>query len=139
MAREIKLAPTDRAVANDGAKRSDQRAQTICTRGVNHRSAAIPVAEFDQGNVDAHAALLLHLAAHAPLALAVHSGIKSIHGWFYCLGQPEEKLRRFMRYAVSLGACTSTWSRSQFVRMPDGLRDNGKRQVVYYFNPGVIK
>ena len=50
--------------------------------------------------------LLLHLASHAPLALVVHSGIKSIHGWFYCIGQPEEKLRSFMRYAVSLGAET---------------------------------
>jgi hypothetical protein len=97
------------------------------------------VVEFDQGDVDDHAALLWHLAETAPLALAVHSGSKSIHGWFYCLGQPEEKLRCFMRYAVSLGACTSTWCRSQFVRMPDGLRDNGKRQAVYYFNPGVIK
>ena len=97
------------------------------------------VVEFDQGNVDDHAALILHLAACAPLALAVHSGSKSIHGWFYCLAQPEEKLRGFMRYAVSLGACTSTWTRSQFVRMPDGLRDNGKRQVAYYFAPEVIK
>ncbi len=42
-------------------------------------------------------------------------------------------------YAVSLGADHKLWSRSQFVRMPDGLRDNGKRQVVFYFNPKVIK
>jgi hypothetical protein len=97
------------------------------------------VVEFDQGNADDHAALILHLAARAPLAIAVHSGCKSIHGWFYCLGQPEENLRSFIRYAVSLGADPATWCRSQFVRMPDGLRDNGKRQVVYFFNPEVIK
>ena len=97
------------------------------------------VIEQDQGAIDEQVAVLLHLASRAPLVLAVHSGIKSIHGWFYCIGQPEEKLRSFMRYAVSLGACHSTWSRSQFVRMPDGLRDNGKRQVVYYFNPELIK
>jgi len=97
------------------------------------------VIEQDEGAIDEQAAVLLHLASRAPLALAVHSGSKSIHGWFYCLGQPEEKLRSFMRYAVSLGACTSTWTRSQFVRMPDGLRDNGKRQVVYFFNPAVLK
>jgi hypothetical protein len=65
------------------------------------------VVEFDQGGVDEHAAILLHLAVSgAPLALAVHSGSKSLHGWFYCAGQPEERLRRFMRYAVSLGADT---------------------------------
>jgi hypothetical protein len=98
------------------------------------------VIEQDIGTVDEQAAILLHLTARgAPLALVVHSGGKSIHGWFFCLGQPEEKLRSFMRYAVHLGACTSTWCRSQFVRLPDGTRDNGKRQVVYFFNPEAIK
>jgi hypothetical protein len=97
------------------------------------------VVEFDRGNVDDHAALLWHLAQKAPLALVVHSGSKSLHGWFYCLGQAEEKLRRFFSYAVSLGADPATWTRSQFVRMPDGLRDNAEPQVVYYFNPDVVK
>ena len=97
------------------------------------------VIEQDEGAIDEQVAVLLHLASHAPLALAVHSGIKSIHGWFYCIGQPEEKLRSFMRYAVSLGADRATWTRSQFVRMPDGLRENGKRQTVYFFNPDAIK
>ncbi len=97
------------------------------------------VVEFDQGGVDEHAAILLHLAENgAPLALVVYSGSKSLHGWFYCSGQPEERLRRFMRYAVSLGADTATWARLQFVRMPDGTRDNGKRQTVYFFNPEVV-
>jgi len=35
------------------------------------------VIEFDRGGVDEHAALLLHLAARAPLAIVVHSGNKS--------------------------------------------------------------
>ena len=97
------------------------------------------VVEFDQGDVDDHAALLWHLALKAPLAMVVHSGSKSLHGWFFCAGQPEERLRQVMRYCVSLGADPATWTRSQFVRMPDGTRDNGKRQVVFYFNPEVIK
>jgi hypothetical protein len=92
------------------------------------------VVEFDTGTTDEHAALLLHLACRAPLVLGVHSGNKSLHGWFYCAGQAEEKLRRFMEYAVTLGADHATWSRSQFCRMPDGTRDNGKRQTVYFFN-----
>jgi hypothetical protein len=83
--------------------------------------------------------MLLHLAKRAPLAIAVHSGSKSIHGWFYCTGQAEEKLRRFMQYAVSLGADRATWTRSQFVRMPDGTRDNIKCQAVYFFNPEVLR
>jgi hypothetical protein len=97
------------------------------------------VIEQDDGTVDEQAAVLLHLAERAPLALTVHSGSKSIHGWFYCVGQSEERLQKFMRYAVSLGADRATWTRSQFVRMPDGKRANGKSQTVYFFNPQVIK
>jgi hypothetical protein len=97
------------------------------------------VCEFDTGTTDEHAATLLHLATRAPLVLAVHSGGKSLHGWFYCAGQPEEKLRRFMEYAVTLGADPATWTRSQFVRMPGGVRDNGNRQTVFFFNPRPVK
>jgi hypothetical protein len=98
------------------------------------------VVEQDSGTVDEQAAILAHLAAHVPFALAVHSGGKSLHGWFYCAGQHEERLRRFMNYAVSLGADQATWTRSQFVRMPDGTRrGNGARQSVYFYDPEVIK
>ena len=97
------------------------------------------VIEQDSGTIDEQSAVLLHLAERAPLAVAVHSGGKSIHGWFYCAGQSEEKLRRFMQYAVTLGADPATWTRSQFVRLPDGTRDNGKRQTVYFLNRRVVK
>jgi hypothetical protein len=97
------------------------------------------VVEQDCGTADEQAAVLLHLAERAPLAIAVHSGSKSIHGWFYCAGEVEEKLRRFMHYAVSLGADRATWTRSQFVRIPDGMRENGNRQTVYFLNPGVLQ
>jgi hypothetical protein len=95
--------------------------------------------EFDTGTTDEHAALLFRLARRAPLALAVFSGSKSLHGWFYCVEAAEEKVSRFFRYAVSLGADRATWTRSQLVRMPGGLRDNGNKQTVYFFNPGVIQ
>jgi hypothetical protein len=97
------------------------------------------VIEQDAGTVDEQASVLLHLAKEAPLALAVFSGSKSLHGWFFCAGQPEAKLHRFMRLAVSIGADPATWTRSQFVRMPDGTRDNGKRQTTYFLNPGAIQ
>jgi hypothetical protein len=92
------------------------------------------ICEFDTGTADEHAALLMHLAGFAPLACAVHSGGKSLHGWFYVHGQPEAKVEKFFRYAVSLGADDATWTRCQFVRMPDGTRDNGNRQTVYFLN-----
>src|SRR5207248_4956761 len=58
------------------------------------------VVEFDTGTLDEHAALLLHLAERAPLAIVVFSGLKSLHGWFYCAGVAEERVSRFFRYAV---------------------------------------
>jgi len=97
------------------------------------------VIEQDSGNSDEQSAVLLHLAARAPLAIAVHSGSKSIHGWFYAAGQSEERLRVFMCYAVSLGADPATWTRSQFVRLPGGTREDSNPQVVYFFNPKILK
>jgi hypothetical protein len=83
--------------------------------------------------------VLWHLARLAPLVMVVHSGGKSLHGWFACQGSSEALQLRFMRYAVMLGADPATWTRCQFVRMPDGLRRRpsafGVRQSVFYFNP----
>jgi hypothetical protein len=92
------------------------------------------ICEFDTGTTEEHAAILIHLARFAPLVCVVHSGGKSLHGWFFVAGQPEVKVEKFFRYAVTLGADHATWSRSQFVRMPDGTRDNGNRQTVYFLN-----
>ena len=89
--------------------------------------------------LDLCAALHAELAGVRPLALVVHSGGKSLHGWYPCDGDEEEdNMHRFMRFAVSLGADPATWTRIQLVRMPDGVRDNGKRQRVLYFNPAVF-
>jgi len=88
---------------------------------------------------DLCAALLLHLAERAPLALVVYSGGKSLHGWFPCEGVGEQQVNHFFQYTLRLGADGASWCRSQFARMPDGLRENGQRQTVYFFNPGVVK
>jgi len=92
------------------------------------------VCEFDSGTIDEHAAVLLHLAGYAPLVCAVFSGRKSLHGWFFVHRQPEEKVLKFFRYAVSVGADPRTWTRSQFVRLPDGTRSSGERQTVFFLN-----
>lgn len=115
-----------------GTTRNGERSMRTLTNVGPRRFAVV---EFDQGAFDQHAALLVHLGRFAPLALVVHSGGKSLHGWFYCAGQPDEKVEKFFRYAVSMGADPATWTPCQYVRMPDGLRDNGKRQSVIYFNP----
>ena len=92
------------------------------------------VVEFDTGTLDEHAALLIHLASFAPLVCVVHSGGKSLHGWFYVHGETDAKVRRFFNYAVSLGADPATWTPCQFVRMPGGRRDTGQRQTVFFLN-----
>jgi hypothetical protein len=97
------------------------------------------LAEHRIGISDLCAALHAELAKLRPLGLVVHSGGKSVHGWYPCNGDEENVMRRFMRFAVSLGADPATWTRCQLVRMPDGLRrQNGKRQRVLYFNPVVL-
>lgn len=112
------------------------------------------VVEFDQGTSNEQAALICDLKKYSPLALVAFSGGKSLHSWFYCGGQPEDKLARFFDYACSLGADSKTWKPEQFVRVPDGTRSDGKtsaalkdaaienvpdgRQALLYFNPEVI-
>ena len=113
------------------------------------------IVEADHGPLDQQAAVIWHLATLAPLAIVVFSGSKSLHGWFFCEETPEDKLLKFMRYAVSLGADKRMWLRSQFCRIPDGCRSDGKssdalalcgwdgippgRQALLYFNPQVIQ
>ena len=97
------------------------------------------VVEFDRGLPDEHAAVLMHLAERAPLAMVVHSGGKSLHGWFYCKGCDPEALKSFSTYAVKLGADPATFNPCQLVRMPGGVRENGKDQKILFLNPEVIQ
>jgi hypothetical protein len=113
------------------------------------------IIEADRGSLDEQAAVIGHLASYAPLAAVVFSGSKSLHGWFVCKGASEDTLLRFMRYAVSLGADKRMWLRSQFCRLPDGRRSDGKsstalwscgldgipagRQALIYFDRHVIR
>jgi hypothetical protein len=92
--------------------------------------------------IDANVALIIELATKGlprlPLAMAVHSGGKSVHAWYPCSGLNDEQVRPFMARAARLGADKATWTRCQFVRMADGMRDNGNRQRVHYFAPNVL-
>jgi hypothetical protein len=124
------IVPSPMSAISGQTKKGRKSKHTLDNTGARH----FLIAEFDTGTLDEHAALLLHLGTFAPLVCAVHSGNKSLHGWFYVHGQPDVKIEKFFRYAVSLGADRATWTPSQFVRMPDGTRDNGKRQTVFFLN-----
>jgi hypothetical protein len=97
----------------------------------------LPV-EFDSGALDLQAKLLWHLGTIWPLALVTFSGNKSLQGWFVVGQSTEAKQQNFFAYALRLGACDSTWTPCQFVRMPGGHRDSGQHQVIYYFAPEVL-
>jgi hypothetical protein len=94
---------------------------------------------IDDANVALHVALGTTGLPRLPLAVAVHSGGKSVHGWYPCGELTGEQLRPFMIRAVRLGADKATWTKCQFVRMPDGTRENANRQRVHYFAPVVIQ
>lgn len=92
------------------------------------------VVEFDKGEHADHAAFLHNLHRIIPITMVVHSGNKSLHGWFHVEGMSETKQVSFFDEATKLGADTATWNKSLFVRMPDGTREKGKRQSILYFN-----
>lgn len=97
------------------------------------------VTEFDSGTADEQAAIIWHLRDFAPLVMVLRSGGKSLHAWWECAGGDESKIRRFFRHAVSVGADPATWTRSQFVRVPQGWRaDKQARQQVLYFDPSKL-
>ena len=98
------------------------------------------VIEFDRDelSLDIQAALHADLARRIPLVAAVFSGHESLHGWYFVYGRPPGGVREFMGAAVELGADAATWSRSQFCRMPDGRRDDGCRQTVFYSDPSRV-
>ena len=94
------------------------------------------VVEFDKHPEDVQAAIHAHLDTKLPLAAVVHSGGKSLHGWYYAEKRTESELRLLMEHAVRLGADPATWTRCQAVRLPGGVRSNGVAQAIRFFNPG---
>jgi hypothetical protein len=85
--------------------------------------------------LDACAALSAHLAKRLPTwLLFLSSGGKSGHSWFNTATLSIPTQRAFFAEAVRVGADPQLWLRSQFVRIPDGRRDNRKRQSILYFN-----
>ena len=88
--------------------------------------------EQDQGSEDEQASVIHYLGGFLKLVLVVHSGGKSLHGWFYVEGL---EIGWFMNVACQLGADNSMRSSIQLARMPDGTRENGQRQRIIYFDP----
>jgi hypothetical protein len=106
-----------------------------CDYGTGER--LFMVVEFDDASFMEQVAYLVHLEKSTgfPLVMVVFSGNKSYHGWFACFGQTEFKCKTLSRRATQLGADRTTYSPSQYVRMPGGFNYKCKEnQDVTYFN-----
>jgi hypothetical protein len=91
------------------------------------------VVEFDDGATpDEQAARHIWLSEYRKLRMVVFSGSKSLHGWYQAQGEAED--RKFMEEAVRLGGDPKTWLKSQFVRLPNGQRQDGTIQRVEFFD-----
>ena len=115
-----------------GVGQSGKRSQHTLDNTGNRKYLVV---EFDTGAHIDHAAFLHNLNRIIPITMVVHSGNKSLHGWFYVEGMSEAKQANFFMEATKLGADTATWNKSLFVRMPKGTRADGTRQEILYFTP----
>lgn len=93
------------------------------------------VCDFDEPPPEQHPSIIAFLARFREPSIVMSSGGKGIHAWFPVTGSAADD-RIFWRLAIGLGADAALErNRSQFVRMPNGTRDNGNHQVVHYLNP----
>jgi hypothetical protein len=95
------------------------------------------VAEFDDAALGkrGQAQLVTALAEMAPLVMAVDSGGKSVHAWFYVETMARRDQARFFAVACLLGADATRWDICGWLRMPGGTRvkadpSTGSGQVV---------
>jgi len=93
------------------------------------------VCDFDWPAPEQHPSIITHLAKFRDLTMVVSSGGKSLHAWFPVSASPSDD-NIFWRICIALGADPALMkNHSQFVRLPNGTRDNGKPQRCIYFNP----
>ena len=80
--------------------------------------------------------IICELQFGAPeIRLITSSGGKSLHSWWDCQGLTDSEVESFFENACELGADSTTWTRCQLMRIPDGTRENGARQQLHLFNP----
>jgi hypothetical protein len=98
------------------------------------------VIEFDKGSANSQLALIQFLSHRLPLVMIVFSGHHSLHAWFACFGLTEYKVKSFCILAKELGADQTTFTPSQWVRMPNGWNySKQKRQWVLYFDVNSVQ
>lgn len=90
------------------------------------------VCDFDEPASADHPAIVWQLRKAFDLVMVLSSGGKSLHAWF---NVPEDEEEDFWAHAIPRGADPALMrNRSSFVRIPYGTRDNGSRQMPFYFD-----
>ncbi len=84
-------------------------------------------------NFDLQAGLICKLETILPLVMVVHSGNKSLHGWFKCAGHEPGTIEEFIKMGIRLGADSSVFRPNQLVRTPLVMRENGNLQDIIYY------
>jgi hypothetical protein len=99
------------------------------------------VIEFDDGTADEQAALHWYLDSMAKAAgwprlrLALHSGGKSLHGWYGPVTSEDDARDLFAFARLTARADLHTWPKCQLVRLPEGVHASGARQRVHFHDP----
>ena len=123
----------------DFAERSRDATQDTALAPLIHQLAKDGISVSDMC-----AAVLSFAGQFAPLAMVVHSANKSLHAWFPCSDIDEAILREFFSQCGRLGADPRMWLKSQFARLPGGIRypktpgQSPRRQEIIYFNPEAL-
>ena len=116
----------------------DGKPSKRCTDNTGPRKRI--VCDFDLPRPAMQPSLTAYLADYSGLdpEWVLHSGNKSLQAAWNCSSWSSEDVLTFEEEAVRVGADPAIMGdgrRCQFVRMPAGYRDNGKRQVIHFWNP----
>lgn len=108
-----------------------------CRDATGRRKYIVVESDDESLSFDEKASVLRYLRdeAGAKLKMVVHTGGKSLHGWFKSTGDSHIDWE-FMRLACLLGADRRMWLPEQLARTPNAVRlSNGAEQKCYHFDP----
>ena len=116
----------------------DGKPSKRCTDNTGPRKRI--VCDFDLPRAEIQPSLVAYLADYSGLdpEWVLHSGNKSLQAAWNCRDWSSEDILTFEEEAVRVGADSAIMGdgrRCQFVRMPAGYRNNGKHQVIHFWNP----
>ena len=135
-------------LAETGITQDGRVSQRCRANATTARERIYWVVEFDREPdgkspvpLDSQARRLRWLSGMMKLVMVVHSGGKSLHGWFAPprdtkgnLSVPLHTVEQWWDLAVALGADPAAARPEQAFRFPWGMRENGKVQRVLYFD-----